>query len=135
MSLFQQKVIKPWGYELILCPPNSPVMGKYSYTKAGNRWSFQYHDQKEETICLLRGKAILWLENDKEKIEKIKMEPKKGYLIKPFKKHRFCAITDCVSIEISTPEKGNTIRLEDDYRRPTETEEIRKSPDRGWSGK
>lgn len=29
-------------------------------------------------------------------------------------------------------EKGNTYRLQDDYARPNETEEMRKKPNRGW---
>jgi hypothetical protein len=130
MKPYSQKILKPWGYELILTPDYSPVVGKMAFTKAGKRWSYQFHDQKIETICLIKGKAKLVTEE-----KEIPMIPLKGYFIKPNFKHRFWAITDCVSFEFSTPEKGNTIRLEDDYCRPTETEEVRKSPDRGWKAK
>lgn len=133
MKPYSQKVIKPWGYEIILTPPESPVIGKIAFTNAGQRWSLQYHDKKNETLCLISGECELWLENEKGEIEKIKMEPHVGYQIKPFKKHRFCAIKECISVEFSTPEEGNTVRLEDDYRRPTETEEIRKLTNRGWT--
>jgi len=34
-------------------------------------------------------------------------------------------IIDCNSIEVSTPEAGTTYRIEDDYKRPNETEELR----------
>jgi len=122
MKPFFQKELKPWGYEIILTPPDSPVTGKISFTKAGQRWSFQYHEMKEETIGLIKGEAELWLENNKGKVEKFKMEPLKGYQVKPLKKHRFCAITDCLSFEVSTKEEGVTYRLEDDYQRPNETE-------------
>lgn len=135
MNPFQQKVVKPWGYEIILTPPVLSVVGKIAFTKAGKRWSFQYHDQKEETLCLLRGKAVLWLENDRGVVEKEPMIKMTGYHVKPLKKHRFCALDDCLSLEVSTQEKGNTVRLEDDYQRPTETESIRKTPNRGWKGK
>ena len=34
--------------------------------------------------------------------------------------------------EVSTPEKGKTVRLEDDYGRGDETEEMRQLPNHGW---
>ena len=132
MRPYAKKIVKPWGYEIIITPPDSTMVGKIAFTKAGKRWSFQYHDLKEENICLLKGKAEIWLENDKGVVEKMTMTKMKGYQIKPFKKHRFCAVDDCFSFEVSTKEEGNTFRLEDDYRRPTETEVLRKQPNRGW---
>lgn len=128
---YSLKIEKPWGYEIILTPENSPVTGKIAFTKAGHRWSFQYHDQKEETLCLINGEAELWSENENGEIEKFKMEPKKGYLIKPLKKHRFCGITDCLSVEISTKETGTTVRLEDDYRRGNESNKEREKRKEG----
>ncbi len=112
---FQMKVEKPWGYELILTPPESKVVGKILHVNAGCRLSLQYHDQKEETIALLSGEGVLLLEN-----KKISMETRKGYLIKPFQKHRLIAKTECEFMEASTEEKGKTVRLEDDYSRPDE---------------
>jgi len=129
---FSQKIKKPWGFEILYTQPESPFAGKIAFTKARHRWSFQYHDKKEENICLIKGEAEIWLEGNNGEIEKIKMEPYLGYYIKPFQKHRFCAITDCWTVETSTPEIGNTFRLEDDYRRDTETEKVRKQTNRGW---
>ena len=40
-------------------------------------------------------------------------------------RHRLIGITDCDIFEVSTPEIGTTFRLEDDYKRPDETEEMR----------
>jgi hypothetical protein len=54
-----------------------------------------------------------------------------GYTINVGTKHRLVGVEDGDVLEVSTPEIGNTIRLED-YARPTETEEMRKSPNRGW---
>lgn len=121
MKPFFQKVLKPWGWEIIFTPPESPVTGKILHLKKGKRFSYQYHDQKEETLCLIKGKAKILI-NDRWQI----MKPQKGYFIKPMMKHRCWAITDCDIIEASTPEIGNTVRLEDDYNRGTETEEARK---------
>lgn len=129
---YVKRIEKPWGFEILFTQMNLPFIGKIAFTKAGHRWSFQYHDKKEENLCLIIGEAELWLEDKESKIEKIKMESLCGYHIKPYQKHRFCAKTDCWSVETSTPEIGNTFRLEDDYKRDTETEELRKSPNRGW---
>lgn len=122
---FQIRVDKPWGWELILTPPSSPVTGKILHLNFGHRFSLQYHDKKEETLTLVSGQAELILENENGQLTAIEMEPQKGYLIKPLQKHRAKGITDCDILEASTPEEGNTVRLEDDYARGTETEEER----------
>lgn len=124
---FVEKVEKPWGYELILNPPDFLVTGKILHLKKGARLSYQYHETKQEVLCLIKGRAKI-IFNDQE----FEMELNKGYLIKPLDKHRFQGITDCDIMEASTPETGTTFRLQDDYQRPDETEEVRKQPNRGW---
>lgn len=128
-----KRIEKPWGFEILFTQTKLPFIGKIAFTKAGHRWSFQYHDKKEENFCLIIGEAEIWLENKEGKIEKKRMDSLNGYHIKPFQKHRFCAITDCWTVESSSPEVGNTVRLEDDYQRGTETEDVRKLPNRGYS--
>jgi len=129
---FQLKVEKPWGYELILAPPEAPYTGKILHLNKGARFSLQYHEVKAETLTLVKGKALLIIEDENGKIQELEMEEGKGYLIRPFQKHRAKGITDCDLLETSTPEKGKTVRLEDDYARGTETEEEREK--RGKSG-
>ncbi|PIZ49209.1 cupin [Candidatus Woesebacteria bacterium CG_4_10_14_0_2_um_filter_39_14] len=126
---YSVKINKPWGYEIIFTPPDSPVTGKILHLNQGARFSYQYHEKKTETLCLLNGRAKIIL-NDEE----IEMEPQKGYFIKPMIKHRCQAITDCDLLEASTKEEGTTVRLQDDYQRPDETDELRKQPHRGWTG-
>ena len=126
---YSVKINKPWGYEIIFTPPDSPVTGKILHLNQGARFSYQYHEKKTETLCLLNGRAKIIL-NDEE----IEMEPQKGYFIKPIVKHRCQAITDCDLPEASTKEEGTTVRLQDDYQRPDETDELRKQPHRGWTG-
>lgn len=121
MKPYAQKIIKPWGYEIIFTPPDSPVTGKILHLKTGARFSYQYHDKKQETLCLLKGKAKIIIDD-----QVMKMEPLEGYFITPMMKHRCWAITNCDILEASTKEEGNTVRLKDDYKRGTETEEIRK---------
>lgn len=128
----QQIVKKPWGEEVIYAPGGLPYTGKILKVLAGKRLSFQYHDEKIETLCLISGQALVWLEDEHGEVKKITMEPEKGYTVRPPQKHRVEAITDCQILEASMPETGNTFRLEDDYKRDTETEEVRKQLDRGW---
>ena len=121
-----QKINKPWGYEIILTPPESPVTGKILHLDDSKRFSLQYHDKKIETLTLFSGEAYIILEDEKGKMKKIKMEKNKGYHIRPFQKHRCQGIKNCLIFESSTKETGKTVRLEDDYGRGTETEEVRK---------
>lgn len=131
---FQAKVEKPWGYEIHYTPANLARTGKILFIKAGKKPSFQYHEKKEETLCLFSGEAIIWLENNRGEIEKIPMQPYAGYTILPLQKHRVEALTDSFILEVSSPEIGTTVRLEDDYHRPDETEQMRKQKNRGWTG-
>ncbi|MEK7400522.1 MAG: hypothetical protein AAB116_26560, partial [Candidatus Poribacteria bacterium] len=82
---------KPWGYELILTPPDSPVTGKILHLNAGQRFSLQYHEQKEEALVLLSGEVKITLENDQGLMQDMKMEPQRGYYIKAHQKHR-CSV-------------------------------------------
>lgn len=124
---FQEKINKPWGYELVLASlEGTPVTSKILHLNSGARFSLQYHDEKEEVLTLINGDALLYIEDENGVIKQVKMEPKKGYLIRAMQKHRCEGITDCDILESSTNETGNTVRLEDDYNRGTETEEQRK---------
>ncbi|MEK9152599.1 MAG: cupin [Patescibacteria group bacterium] len=129
---FSRRVQKPWGEEIIFTPPTLGRTGKIMTIKAGKRLSLQYHDAKEETLCLFSGRAYLWLENAQHRLYKFPMSQGFGYTIAVGETHRVEAITDCVILEVSDPERGNTVRLEDDYSRGVETEEVRASEDRGW---
>lgn len=130
---FVKRVEKPWGYELIFTPENLPYTGKVMHVNAGCRQSLQIHDKKQETYLLLNGKGGVIVENNQGEMEKVEFEVNKGYSTLVGQKHRIFAITDCDILEFSTPELGNTYRLEDDYARSTETEEMRKDPNRGWN--
>lgn len=122
---FILKVEKPWGYELIFTPPDLPYTGKILHINAGKRLSLQVHDKKQETGFIRTGQCNLIIENTSGEMETIEMQPDKGYNIVPGQKHRYQAITDCDVFEVSTPEIGTTYRLEDDYKRPDETENLR----------
>lgn len=131
---FVKRVEKPWGYELIFTPIGLSYTGKLMHINAGTRQSLQIHDKKVETYYLASGRGGVLIENPDGEMVEVEFEQGKGYTTSLGQKHRIFAITDCNVLEFSTPELGNTYRLEDDYSRPTETEEIRKDPNRGWKG-
>ena len=128
-----KRVEKPWGYELIFTTDDLPYTGKIMHMNAGTRQSLQVHDKKKETYYLASGRAGVIIENTKGEMVEIEFEEGKGYTTMVGQKHRIYAITDCDVFEASTPESGTTYRLEDDYKRPDETEELRKDPNRGWN--
>lgn len=124
---YQRRIDKPWGYEIHFVPDTLPYMGKIIHIDEGKRLSLQIHDKKQESWIVLTGEAkVVWENNKGELIETI-LEPGKGYTCALFQKHRLVGVSDCDILEVSTPEIGTTFRLEDDYKRPDETEELRKS--------
>lgn len=122
-----RRVDKPWGYEILLSPPNAPYASKLIHVEAGKRLSLQIHDEKVETQTLISGKGFLVLEGDDGELHDVWMEPNVGYHIAVGQRHRTCAAPDqdATIFEASTPEVGTTFRLEDDYARPHETDEVR----------
>ena len=130
-SPFILKVEKPWGYEYIFTQPHLPYVGKILHIKAKKRLSLQIHDKKQESWFLISGKCNLIIENKTGEMETIDMQKNNGYTIEIGQKHRYQAVTDCDVFEVSTPEIGTTHRLEDDYDRPNETQELR-DEERSW---
>ncbi len=116
---------KPWGYEIIFTTSSDPYTGKIIYLNAGKQFSLQVHDEKQETQMLVSGEAELIIDNESGELISIKMEPLKGYTIRVGQRHRVKAISDCAIYEVSSIEAGTTFRLEDDYKRPDQTEELR----------
>ena len=114
-------VNKPWGHEEIWA--ESPhYVGKFLHIKAGHRLSRQYHNVKDETICVMSGQLLLELGNIEDWSEKAPacnskvMTAGETYRITPGTIHRFCAPTDDVILaEVSTPELDDVVRISDDY--------------------
>src|SRR6266542_3220590 len=106
-----RRIDKPWGYEILLSPPDAPYAAKLIHVHAGKRLSLQVHDTKVETQTLVAGRGLLVLE------------------VAVGQRHRLCAApdADATVFEASTPEVGTTLRLEDDYARPDETDALRRA--------
>lgn len=122
-----RRIEKPWGYEVLLSPPEAPYAAKLIHVRAGTRLSLQVHDTKVETQTLLGGRGFLVLEGPDGELRDVWLEPGVGYHIAVGQRHRLCAAPDedVTVFEASSPELGVTYRLQDDYARPHETEELR----------
>lgn len=110
-----RRVEKPWGHELIWAHTDRYV-GKLLHIKAGQKLSYQFHNVKDETIHVLSGKLLFVVEEDGVVKERT-MLPGEGYRITPHTKHRMVGLEDVDVLEVSTPELGDVVRLEDAYGR------------------
>lgn len=124
---YQKKIEKPWGWEIHWTPSDLPYMGKVLHVYADKRLSLQYHDKKQETWYLINGRGKVVWDNEKGELIETELKMGEGYTCCVGQRHRLVGITDCDIVEVSTPEIGTTYRLEDDFRRPDETEELRKN--------
>jgi mannose-6-phosphate isomerase len=111
-----RKTEKPWGYELLFAL-TPKYAGKVLFVKKGHRLSLQYHQEKDETLYIYEGKALLEIQGEDGKM--VKTEAKSGYCFRlpPLTRHRFQALEDTTFIEVSTPELEDVVRLDDDYGR------------------
>ena len=123
---YVRRIEKPWGYEIHFVPDNAPYMGKLEVLNEGAQNSLQVHDKKQESWYWGGGNPIVVIENQNGEMEEIHLKPGQGYTCKIGQKHRLKGGEGGGTfIEVSTPEQGTTFRLEDDYSRPSETEELR----------
>ena len=115
-----ERINKPWGHEEVWAHTDKYV-GKILFINRGEKLSRQYHEIKDETICVLDGVLILELGSGtlEDPIEINILKEGESYRIKPLTVHRFGApLSGYVKlVEVSTPELDDVIRLEDDYGR------------------
>ena len=112
MKLYKPKIVKkPWGRELWIAMEDE-YGGKILEIKKGFTTSLHYHKKKKETIYVLEGTLNVYTPEKSYKIN-----PGESITIEPNDVHRLEAITDVKLIEFSTPELGETVRVEDYYNR------------------
>ena len=124
-------VQKPWGHEVIWAS-NELYVGKLLHIKAGHALSVQYHNQKDETIHVLRGRMLyrvatkseLLTRNSEQRtasgelaLREIEMNEGDSFRNTPGTVHQMEAITDCDLLEASTPHLDDVVRLKDLYGR------------------
>ena len=110
-----KRVPKPWGHEIIWAHTDRYV-GKVLHIKAGHALSVQYHNQKDETVYLLKGEMKYWVKLGDE-LEDVRLREGDAFRITPGTVHYMEAITDCDILEASTPELDDVVRLQDRYGR------------------
>ena len=85
-----RRVEKPWGHEEIWAETDR-YAGKFLIIEKGHKLSRQYHERKDESICVLDG--VLDLEiGQGDGIEVRKMKPGDAFHVTPGTVHRFCAV-------------------------------------------
>lgn len=114
---FEPRIVeKPWGFELIWAHTDRYV-GKILHVKQGHLLSLQYHEVKDETLHLLRGRMRFVVGTDPAALEDEVVEEGWSFRITPGTIHRMEALTDVDILEASTPELEDVVRLEDRYGR------------------
>jgi mannose-6-phosphate isomerase-like protein (cupin superfamily) len=111
-----RRVDKPWGHELHWVVTDRYV-GKVIAIDAGRRLSLQYHERKDESIYVIRGRLRLHLEADDGQMTVRELGPGDFARVRSGRRHRFEAVDDVELIEVSTPELDDVIRVEDDFGR------------------
>jgi mannose-6-phosphate isomerase len=116
MKMKPRRVEKPWGHETIWA--ETPLyVGKILHVKAGEALSVQYHNDKDETIHLLRGRMRFLVGPIGSELVDVSLAVGESYRITPGTVHRMEAIEDCDILEASTPHLDDVVRLEDRYGR------------------
>jgi mannose-6-phosphate isomerase len=111
-----KRIEKPWGYELLWANTDKYV-GKVLHVNAGHALSLQYHERKDETIHLLRGRMRFWAGSSESDLQEITLEEGESFHVTPHTVHMMEAITDIDILEASTPDLDDVVRLRDRYGR------------------
>jgi mannose-6-phosphate isomerase len=110
-------VPKPWGHEVIWAHTEL-YLGKVLHIKAGHALSVQYHNEKDETIHLLRGTMTYRVDRkDGRGLVEVPFAEGESYRNTPGVIHQMEAVTDCDVLEASTPHLDDVVRLVDRYGR------------------
>ena len=115
-----QRQEKPWGHEQIFAGEDGKYVGKIIYVNAGGSLSLQYHEHKEETICLISGQADIQYGPLGGNLSERRFGPGDTIHLPAGAVHRVTAISDIVFAEASTAPPGwreDVVRLEDAYGR------------------
>jgi len=111
-----ERIAKPWGYELIWARTDRYV-GKILHINKGESLSLQYHEVKDETLCLLSGALQLEVGDSEGTMESLRLTPGESIHLPPGRRHQLIALEDSDVLEASTPELDDVVRLADRYGR------------------
>ena len=105
---------------MIFAGVEGKYVGKVIHVTAGHSLSLQYHEHKEETICLISGEAEIQYGPVGGDLTQQRFGPGDTIHLPARAVHRVTAITDIVFAEASTAPPGwrsDVVRLEDSYGR------------------
>jgi mannose-6-phosphate isomerase len=111
---------KPWGHEMIFAAIEGRYAGKIISVTAGHSLSLQYHLEKEETISVLSGQALIQHGPLGGELTEQMFGPGDTIHLPPGTVHRVTAVADVTFAEASTAGPGwreDVVRLEDAYGR------------------
>ena len=110
------RIDKPWGYEEWLYVGDGYAV-KRLFMVAGHSCSLQYHEEKHETIYVLKGVMDFAFGSRGAQLAVERLTSGDCRVIPPGKVHRMSAVEDCTYLEASTPQLDDVVRLADDYGR------------------
>lgn len=113
------RIDKPWGYELIWASTDRYV-GKILHVDEGESLSLQYHEIKDETLHVFRGRVRLEVGASADALDAVELGPGEGLRLPAGTIHRLEALESSDVLEASTPELDDLVRLEDRYGRDTD---------------
>ena len=111
---------KPWGHEVIFAAGENGYVGKLISVTAGHALSLQYHREKDETISIVSGEALIEYGPAADRLDQQVLAPGDTIHLPPTAVHRITAVTDVVLVEASTAAPGwrdDVVRLADRYGR------------------
>jgi mannose-6-phosphate isomerase len=108
--------LKPWGKEIWFAHTGK-YAGKILHVKKGHRYSLQYHEKKEETQYIYKGKVKFTYGTDKDNLQEKILNPGDKIDVHPYTIHRLEALEDSEIFEVSSPELDDVVKIEDDYGR------------------
>lgn len=109
-------VVKPWGYEIHWAVTDQYV-GKLLHIEAGHLLSLQYHNRKDESIYVLRGRMIFRYQNAAGALVDREMIAGEAQHVPTGLVHQFEALEHTDVLEASTPHLDDVVRLKDRYGR------------------
>ncbi len=110
------RVEKPWGYEIWYAWTDQYV-GKIIHVNKGHKLSLQYHDYKDETSYLLKGRLLLTKGATADALTVTEVGEGHQWRNEPGEIHTIEGVEDSDVLEVSTPHLDDVVRLKDSYGR------------------
>ncbi len=92
-------------------------VGKQIHINKGHALSLQYHNTKDETIFVFKGRILFEMQDGNGVLQAREMGEGEAVHVVPPTVHRMTAIEDTDIFEVSTPEVEDVVRIEDRYGR------------------